>query len=188
MTHLNLDERLALIEAPDEPRHPHLAACARCRAEVDAGRSALAEARSVPVPEPSPLFWDALSRRVSERLGAEEPARAAFGWRFWRVFVPLAATVGAFVIAVGLDHEARPPLPAPSSVVLGVNGNGEEATAPGLEDEWAVLANVAGEFDLDTLADSLGRTGQSAADSAMWELTERERIELTALLRAELQQ
>jgi hypothetical protein len=188
MTHLNLDERLALIEATDEPTHPHLGACARCRAEVQAGRAALAEATSVSVPEPSPLFWDALSRRVSERLGAEDSPRAPLGWRFWRVLVPLAVAVGALVIAVGIDRAASPRLPGPPPAAVAVNGEAEAATTPGLEDEWAVLANVAGEFDLDTLADSLGRTGQGAADNAMWDLTERERIELAALLRAELQQ
>jgi hypothetical protein len=71
MTHLSPDERLALIESAGAPEHPHLSACARCRAEVEEGRAALGDARLSEVPEPSPLFWEHLSARVSERMAAE---------------------------------------------------------------------------------------------------------------------
>ncbi len=57
-----------------------------------------------------------------------------------------------------------------------------------VDGEWAVLVHLAGEFDLDTLADSLGRPGESAAESAIWELNVQERVELAALLRLEVQQ
>jgi hypothetical protein len=187
MKHLDLDERLALVEGGGAPAHPHLAACARCRAEVDAGRAALAEAVAVTVPEPSPLYWDGLSRRVSDRLAAETPQRAAVGWPFWRVLVPLSMVVGALLIAVEVDHGGRQRALAPTAAVVPI-GDGSEAVPASVDGEWALLGHLAGEFDLDTLADGLGRPGESAAESAIWELSEQERVELAALLRLEVQQ
>jgi hypothetical protein len=187
MTHLDLDETLALIEAEAAPVHPHLVACARCRAEVDAGRAALAEVAAVTVPEPSPLFWDVLSRRVSEQVASETPGRLAVGWPFWRVLVPLSMAVGALLIAVAVDQGGRQRVLPPTAVVapLGDDPGAAPASADG---EWAVLVHLAGDFDPDTLADSFGRPGERASESAIWELNAQERMELAALLRLEMEQ
>ena len=185
MKHLDFNERLALIEGEEAPAHPHLATCARCRAEVHAARSALAEAAAVTVPEPSPLYWDVLSRRVSDRLGSEAPRRVAVGWPFWRVLVPLSIAVGALLIAVGVDQGGRHRVLAPTAAVEPIE-DGTDAVAASADGEWAVLGHLAGEFDLDTLADSLGRPGESAAESAIWELNVQERVELAALLRLDV--
>ncbi len=187
MKHLDLDERLALVEGQEPPVHPHLAACARCRAEVDAARVGLAVAAAVAVPEPSPLYWDVFSRQVSERLASEAPPRAAVGWPFWRVLVPLSMAVGALLVAVGIDQEGRSRVPVPTAAVTPRAGGVDVAPAT-FDDEWAVLGRLAGEFDPDALADGLGRPGESAAQSAVWGLSERERIELAALLRQEVKQ
>jgi hypothetical protein len=186
MKHLDLDERLALVERPEPPSHPHLATCARCRAEVDAARVALAAAAAVTVPEPSPLYWDVFSRRVSERLASAPPRRATVGWPFWRVLVPLSMAVGVMLVAVGLDQGGRRAL-VPTAAVLPI-GDGAEAVPASGDGEWALLVRLAGEFDLDALADGLGRPGESAAESAIWGLSEPERVELAALLRLEVRQ
>jgi hypothetical protein len=188
MTHLNLDERLALIEAGGEREHPHLLLCARCRAEVDAARAVLADARAVTVPEPSPLFWDSLSRRISDRIFADGPDRVSVGWPFWRVLVPLTVTVCALLLAVGVDHQTRQRTLAPAEAGVSGEDAGDLADVTGTDDEWALLARLAGEFDFETLADSLGPSREGTAGSAVWELSEQERIELTALLRTPLQQ
>ena len=185
MKHLDLDERLALIEGGVAPAHPHLAACARCRTEVEAARSALADAAAVTVPEPSPLYWDVLSRRVSDRLDSEAPRRVAVGWPFWRVVVPLSIAVGALLILVGIDEGGPHRLLAPTAAVAPI-GDGADAGAASADGEWEVLVHLAGEFDLDTLADRLGRPGESAAESAIWELNVQERVELAALLRLDV--
>ncbi len=187
MKHLDLDERLALVEGQQPPAHPHLAACARCRAEVDAARVALVVAAAVTVPEPPPLYWDVFSRRVSERLASEAPRRATVGWPFWRVFVPLSIAVGALLVAVGVDQDGRSRVLVPPAAVTPMADGVDDPTAS-VDDEWAVLGHLAGEFDPDALADGLGRPGESAADSAVWGLSERERIELAALLRLEVRQ
>jgi hypothetical protein len=185
MTHLDLDERLALVEGQEQPAHPHLAACARCRAEVDAARVGLHVAAAVTVPEPSLLYWDVFSRRVSERLASEAPRRATVGWPFWRVLVPLSMAVGALLVAVGVDQEGRSRALVPTAAVTPM-ADGVDGSPASFDDEWAVLGHLAGEFDPDALADGLFRPGQSAAESAVWGLSERERIELAALLRLEV--
>jgi hypothetical protein len=185
MKHLDLDERLALVEGEKTPAHPHLAACARCRTEVDAARSVLAEAAAVTVPEPSPLYWDVLSRRVSDRLDSEARRRVAGGWPFWRILVPLSIAVGVLLIAVGVEQGGRHQALAPTAAVAPL-GDDTDAVAASADGEWAVLVHLAGEFDLDTLADRLGRPGESAADSAIWELNVQERVELAALLRLDV--
>ncbi len=185
MKHLNLDERLALIEAGAEREHPHLAECARCRSEVETMRAVLAGARAVTEPEPSPLFWDSLSRRISERVAAERPGRVSIGWPFWRALVPLTVAVGALVIAVGVGHRTPPQTAAPSPVEMTVDDAVGREDVAGGDDEWALLGDLAGEFDFETLTDSVGPSGEGALGSAVWELSEPERIELAALLQAE---
>jgi hypothetical protein len=186
MTHLSLDDQLVLIEAAREPDHPHLAECARCRAAVAAARGVLADAGGVQVPEPSPLFWDHFSRRISEGIAAApEPARGS--WSQWRVLVPLAFCVAALVVSVVIDRSAatrRSTAPRLTSAGA-VGGQAADAAEEG---QFLVLSHLAGDFDLETLSDSLGKSGTSGAESAVWQLNEQERVELGVLLRAELRQ
>jgi hypothetical protein len=188
MRHIQADERLALIEAGEEPAHPHLARCARCRAEVAEGRAVLRDARLVDVPEPSPLFWDALSRRVSGGITEAGHRQVRSVWPFWRALIPLTVGVVALLIAVGVDRGTRPvpaaQAPAAATIDQVSAWSGVEAD----DGQWVLLGQLAADFDLDTLADSLGSSGADGADSAVWQLSERERAELAVLLRAELQQ
>jgi hypothetical protein len=182
MKHLSADERLALVEGPGEPRHPHLAGCEQCRSEVASARAILSGAREADVPEPSPLFWDHFSARVSARIDAE-PAAAADRWRMpWRVLVPLAAAVTVLVATVAVERR-RPVAPARPPVAAVV---GEDAAPPPEEGGWVVLGDLAGDFDVETLGDSLGYSLSRGADSAVWRLNESERAELMRLLRAEI--
>lgn len=76
---------LALGEGAAAARD-HVAACEACARRLAEAREGLELARRGEVPEPSPLYWEALRRGVSQRI-AEDGARA---WRF-RLLVPLAA-------------------------------------------------------------------------------------------------
>lgn len=92
---------LALGElAPSE--RAHAAACEACGARVDESRSALELARRAEVPEPSPLYWQALRSGVSRRIAEDgsEPRRIG-------VFVPLAAAAG--LLAIVLSLRSSPP-------------------------------------------------------------------------------
>jgi hypothetical protein len=183
MKHLSADDRLALIEAPGEPRHPHLTGCERCRMEVASARAVLSGARETDVPEPSPMFWDHFSARVSARIDAE-PAADADRWRMpWRVLVPLSAAVAVMVMVVAVER-GRPVAPTLSRVAAVVD---EDVAASSPEDGgWLVLGDLAGEFDVETLGDSLGHALPGGAGSAVWQLNEQERAELTRLLQAEM--
>jgi hypothetical protein len=188
MRHLSTDERLTLIEAYEEAEHPHLASCARCRAEIASARAILQDARAQDVPEPSTLFWDSLSRRVSEEIAATSARRMRIWWPFWGSLVPLTVGVGALLVAVVVDYSSRsgPTAPAPAS------GSPEQASVASAAEsddaQWTLLANLAADFDVETLSDSLGRPAAGGADVAVWQLNEHERFELAMLLRAELQQ
>jgi hypothetical protein len=183
MNHLTVDQRLALIESPGAPRHPHLETCERCRAEVASAREALSGVREAGVPEPSPLFWEHFSARVSARLDAE-PAAAPDRWRLpWRALVPLAATVAALVLTVAVER-GRPVAPSTAPAAAVEVPVDQE---PVVDDEgWAVLGELAGDFDVDTLGDSLGHSLSEGAESVVWQLNEDERAELTRLLQAEM--
>ena len=186
MRHLSRDERLTIIESADGAAHPHLRECARCRAEVEAARAVLLEARLAEVPEPSPLFWDHLSARVSAQIAAVPLAPRAPGIA-WRVLVPLAIGVAALVLAVAIDRGpvrqgAAPNGPAAAAAAA------PAVSAPGTDVDdapWSLLGEMAGQFDIDTLSDSLGTSESTGAVDAVYELNPQERVRLAELLRAE---
>ena len=187
MKHLNPDERLDLIEAEAPPAHPHLDSCVRCRAEITEAREVLRSARSVDVPEPSPLFWDSLSRRVSEATAAAGPEPARRWWPFWRVLIPLTAGVGALLIAVGVGHGVRSALLVPEPATASSEQAHALSPVETGDEQWLLLVNLAADFDLETIRDSLGMPAAGRVNGAMWQLNEQERAELAVLLRAELQ-
>jgi hypothetical protein len=188
MRHLSRDEWLALVEADEPPaRHQHLDACPTCRDEVSRGRALLAGMRQMDVPEPSPLFWDHFSARVAAGLGAT-PAPVTGGWPRWRILAPLTVGVGALVLSVAVERghlRSAAPL-ASRSVQTVVDAPLPDAGAPD-DGQWQLLSHMAGDFDVDTLSDSLGRSPATETETAVWQLNEQERAELTRLLRAELQ-
>src|SRR4051794_29807445 len=69
--HLNAEELVDIAEGTrGESAAPHLAGCEPCRAQLRELRAMMATARDVDVPEPSPLFWDHLSARISDAIAA----------------------------------------------------------------------------------------------------------------------
>jgi hypothetical protein len=101
---------------------------------------------------------------------------------------PLTLGVVALVMTVLVDRGSavREVRQVANAVVI---DNSAQAL-PVLEDDeqWNVLSHLAGEFDLETLSDSLGKSGTVGAESAVWQLNEQERVELARLLSAELRQ
>jgi hypothetical protein len=117
--HLNAADLIDLAEgARPESSVPHLAECARCRQQLLELRDMMdAAAGASDVPEPSPLFWDHLSKRV--HLAVAEDAGARRGWRdrlAWRRgFLPASAVALAAALIVGVVTW-RAPAPPPASV------------------------------------------------------------------------
>jgi hypothetical protein len=113
MTRHPSDESLPdlAIGRGSEPDRAHAAACASCASRVAAVRSALDLARRVDVPEPSPLYWDAMRRSVGRRISEERPDRTSWAW-----LAPLAAAgalVAAAILMSGRSHSPSPSTPAP---------------------------------------------------------------------------
>ena len=98
--HLTSEELVDIAEgdAP-ESAAPHLLACERCRAQVDDLRALMPRRREVDVPEPSPLFWDHLSPRVSTPSAAEARAgRPRLAETASRAVLATAAAVAAALL------------------------------------------------------------------------------------------
>ncbi|HEY3381548.1 MAG TPA: hypothetical protein VGK32_07260 [Vicinamibacterales bacterium] len=193
MKHLTPDERMALIEQADPPRHPHLAECESCGRDIAAMRSLLADVRQVDVLEPSPLFWEHFSARVSGAVG-EAGRPAVTRWSptgAWRIWVPLAAGVSALVLVAALTMPRSPvraqtavvPAPALSGAMAGADQAEADAAAEG---QWLALTHLADGFDLEAVSESGAALSPGSADTAVWQLSEQERVELDRLLRAEL--
>jgi hypothetical protein len=196
---LTRDELLGVAQGGAE-RGAHLDACAECRAEVEAIARMLVDVASVEVPEPSPLFWDHFSARVSDAVRAGAPSLAsrdggAWGavwwltWRGWRVMAPLSVAVVALVLTVVLLD--RPP----ASVVRVAGGSGAATASPALvpgagdlsatdDDAWVVFSTLAEEAGLPDTSELALAPGST--DGALLQLSDEERDELGRLLKVEL--
>ena len=114
MSHHLTDEALAdaLLGAADGDALDHLRSCAACAGRLAEAEAGLALARRDEVPEPSPLYWEALRRNVSRRIDAEPPRRPWVAW-----LAPLAAAA-ALVAVVLVRVPARSPGPDASPAAV----------------------------------------------------------------------
>jgi anti-sigma-K factor RskA len=188
--HLGPEELIDLVEDRERllgaGRAAHLKSCQSCRQQVQELRGVMFEADDVTVPEPSPLFWEHSSKRLSEAV--EVDARSHEGRRWKRLslsHMTTALTTATVVLAVVLG---LPFLRAPSerSAVGGLDaadGGARQTTTAGQPegistDEPADWAD--GEAELFMVD---GR----AISTAVFELTLDERQALVQLLEAELE-
>jgi hypothetical protein len=111
MTRHVSDESLAdLAEGGGaEADRVHAAGCGRCAARVEEARAGLALARRADVPEPSPLYWEAMRRNVGRRI-AEEP----HGAQRWLWLVPVASAVVAVAVVVFTTGRTHAPTAPPA--------------------------------------------------------------------------
>jgi hypothetical protein len=128
-----------------EAERAHAAACAACASRVAGARSALELVRRIEVPEPSPLYWDAMRRSVGRRIGQEPQSRERARWAW---FVPLAAGAAlatAVILTTGRTHAPSttpvPALPAWSALPE-ADDDPSLAVMEGLAAEDDALANV----------------------------------------------
>ena len=173
----------------------HLAKCVRCRRLV----ARLAEVRGLvaaeSVPEPSPLFWERFSWRLSDAISREpEPAiPARVRWFNWSPLVPVSAllTVAAVAVGVTLWRQAPAPVVAPPSDAVAAVAPASAAVASGeaasQEDgSWGVLIGLADDVDLDEAAAAGFGPTPGAAEWVADSLSSEERDELVRLIRTEI--
>ena len=194
MTHLTAEELIDLAEGERaESNAPHLAACAECRARISELRATLRIAVDVGVPEPSPLFWDHFSARVSEAI-AEERSRKPKSVRLLRIFVPAAITAA---VAVGIIMSLRQPAlpkavrPADKVAVRSIDASAEPTSEPLTDSSptddasLSLVGDLAAAIDLDAAFDA-GMTPDGTAEHAVTHLNIDELRELRRLLQHEL--
>jgi hypothetical protein len=194
MTHLTPDELIDAVEdALDSDQRRHLAICETCRASVADLERLLQHTRHVPVPDPSPRFWDHFSARVRAAIATEgSPAQAVpFEWLRWRVLVPvsvLALLVATLTLsiprALNNDNDMRPTLTDDRAETTPLDA------APPIDEDvpWTFVTEVVGDVSLDEaqLAGLVIVPGM--AERAVDALTPAERDELLRLLNLALAQ
>jgi hypothetical protein len=147
----------------------HLARCAACATRVAEARLALETARRAELPEPSPLYWEALRRSVGRRIAEEKHAAS-------RVWLLLPAAVAAGLVAFLLMRPVPSPLPEPTLAAWSALPPAEDDAGlavleglavaddglPAWDEDRGLGAFLAGLTDEETraLADRLRRAGQ----------------------------
>ncbi len=207
--HLSEDELLRLAETGEA--HAHLAECDACRSSVGELRGAIAAALEVDVPEPSPLFWDHLSRRVREGIAAaggprtEVRDRRVRGGRLPRYglatalrrFAYVAVVVLLAAAAVWRMETARQRRPEAAPANRAAVRPDDFALDPALDSpesatedaSWRLVTDVASTVDLDTATAEGGFSLQpGAAERAALRLSPDEQRELVKLLQAAAEQ
>ena len=154
--HLTDEAVVDLATGAGEPLgRAHAATCAACAARVQEALEALDFARQAEVPEPSPLYWQALRNGVSRRIAEEGREKPRFGF-----LVPLAAAAGLVAVVFSLRAWQAPPPPLSQSQL-------EAWSALPLEDEddeLSVLEGVAlASSDAGEWSDANGLEGYVAS-------------------------
>ena len=107
--HLSEEQLIETLEGlEDAQSREHLRECGSCATRVREAGQTLRLVSDVGVPEPSPLYWEALRQQIGRRLEAERPR---IGWtRFW---IPGLATAVVASLAVA-SFVPRSPMATPT--------------------------------------------------------------------------
>jgi hypothetical protein len=192
--HLSDVELVDLAEGTrPESSAPHLAVCERCRHQLLELRRMIGAAAAVPVPEPSPLFWDRFSDRVRHAVAAEAIPPRRWGHDLAsasRVLIPASAVAVIALLVGGVVATRGPRMPAsnvpllsqpPGATVEGGAGRDtfEEAA---LDDEsLTLMADLSAAIDVDLVTDAV-LAPSAGADHAVTNLDHDELRELERLL------
>jgi hypothetical protein len=185
MTHLTSEQ---LVEAAEgvlsTERARHLEQCETCRTNVEMLQTVLSDVGDTStVPEPSPLFWEHLSRRVREATAAEDVPAPERWWQGWvRPVVALGAVAGAVALAVLLrGGSTQPPVPVETAQVVATAGE------PAVSDDTVdVVTAVVGDLSFEELRAADLVPSRGAVDLAVSSLSAAQRRELMRLVREEL--
>jgi hypothetical protein len=182
--HLSTQEFADAVEdSLPADRRSHLAACDACGREVAEVRALLAEAHVAgTVPEPSPLFWDHLSRRV--RAATEiEPIVAPRWWESaWRPMVALGAVAGAVALVAVVYSGRAGDAGAATGVGAGTAAAGEPTVDEG---SLSLVAQMASDLSSEDLQQA-ARPNIDATAAVIHELTPAQRAEFIRLIKAEI--
>ena len=140
------------------------------------------------VPEPSPLFWEHFPGRVRAAVNASPEPRLSWWRRPALAYALSAALVGSMSYVAWANRAAVPVVEETTSsagtspYTAGYADTGEEAEDAG----WDVVTSVAESAGIDTLREAGFGVTPGGAEAAIEQMTEAERAQLIALLRAEM--
>jgi anti-sigma-K factor RskA len=186
MTHLTAEQIVEAAEgALGRAGADHLDRCAECRQHVAALRSVIGDVEGASdVPEPSPLFWDHLSRRVRETTDIEPvPVSAPVAWwaGLWRPLVAAGAIAGA--LALGVIVRGRyAPIVTPTQAVQTVAASDAAPEDMSVD----VMSAVAGDLSFEELRDADLVPSRAVVDLAVSKLSPDQQRELMRLVREEM--
>ena len=183
--HLTSEELLDLAEGTrSESSAPHLAKCDTCRHQLNELRDVMATLQ-VDVPEPSPLFWDHFSARVSEAVASDaKSVRSWFGIGRWSWGVAVVMT--AVVLAIAVSRVPKTPADTTrgsATAVAEAPAADIGSTLTAEDPSFVLLRDLAGSLDWDAAAEVGIGMDVGSADTAVAELSDGERTELQRLLR-----
>ena len=109
-SHVPEQRLLDVMEGTGADDRAHVEACPHCRTRLAEARAGMALAAGAKMPEPLPLYWEALRRQVRRRLDEETVPRPALWRRIPLVPAVAAAAVLAAIVTVrpSAVHQAVP--------------------------------------------------------------------------------
>ena len=150
----------------------------------------LAALREVEVPEPSPLFWDHLSKRVHDAVAAEPVPSVSWTSRFNVAWAGgIVAALAIVVLSVTLSVRHQPPYAgAAVSLTPVADVAAVSNPLPPLEDDasWAVMGDLASEMDFEQAGAAGLSVTPGAADRALNQLSGDEQRAVVELLQQEI--
>lgn len=192
--HLSDDALLELAEGGAAGRE-HLETCAICRERVDAVRETIGMLREDGMPEPSPLFWQHFSERVSQAID-QEPSGTGAHWALPRWTWALAAVAGA-ILAVLIVLPLRTHVETgtgqsdaqgPTPVALRANDAATDVswTLAVPDESWQIVEGAAGDLDLDAASDAGIFVGPGSIEREVLMLSNEDRQEFARVIQAEI--
>ena len=185
--HLTPGEQIDALDRTLPPdRVAHLDACEACRHDLGHLRGAVEAARTVGVPEPSPLFWSHQSARISAMVAAESDERPRTTWTYAAWLGGAAAMVAAGLLFVRAGSApAVSPLPVGRSQAISAGVPTADTEDSADQRAWSVVEDLGVEIDADAARATL-TPASGAADRALEALDADEEAALIRALRTEL--
>jgi hypothetical protein len=194
MSHLTSAQLIDLAEnnatGLNEASLSHVRSCAACQRQLEDLQATLVALSEVPVPEPSPLYWEHFSARVRDAVANERVGnQTGFdGWSWLRAKTlwVAAASVAVLAVAVTLRVDREP---ASTSSIGGATVSiieVAEPLEPGDDPSLSLVGDLAADLDWDAASEAGFTTHVGVDNDAVTQLSDGERQELHQLLKGEL--
>jgi len=193
MKHLSRTEFVDLLDSPaalPPDRVRHAETCAECHAQLDALRETSRAALEDGGVEPSPLFWDHFSARVTAALRDEPVPAAPAPWLRAPMLTWATAASIIMLLVAGTVWRTTVHAPAPSArltpapdMILAAPPAADDADD---DEAWAVVRAAAVDLDWDQVHAAGISAHPGDVENVALELSAAERAELARLLNEDL--